>query len=250
MDLNRYFTNRHTVRTFTDQAIEPTLLTQLIEEASHAPNTGNMQLYSVIVTTSADDKKALAPYHFNQPCVEQCQALLTFCVDTYRFKRWCEVNGAEPGFDNMQMFIAATIDCSLFAQQFNTAAEMRGLGGCFLGTTAYNAPAIAELLQCPDGVMPLLSLALGYPADNVNNNPQDRLPVGAIEMHDRYNLLTDNDVKAIYAAKEARQDNRQFVADNGKASLAQVFTDVRYPRTTNEAFSATLEEFMHQKGIL
>lgn len=245
MDLNEYFMNRHTVRAFSDRAVDMELLRQLVEEASHAPNTGNMQLYSVILTTSDEGKRALAPLHFNQPCVEGCAVLLTFCIDMNRFARWCQVSDATPGFDNLQMLMAAAIDCSLFAQQFNTAAEMRGLGGCFLGTTAYNAPEIASVLDCPDRVVPLISLALGYPAEAVAGVPaQDRLPVEAIMMEERYRQFTDDEVRGLYAGKEARADNRHFVEENGKQTLAQVFADVRYPRESNEAFSATLASYL------
>ncbi len=244
MDLKEYFINRHTVRTFSDRSIDPALMRQLVEEASHAPNTGNMQLYSVIVTTSTEGKRKLAPMHFNQPCVEGCQALLTFCIDMHRFSHWCEINDATPGFDNLQMLMAAAIDCSLFAQQFNTAAEMRGLGGCFLGTTAYNSEAIARALECPDGVIPLIALALGYPADQTSLIQQDRLPVEAIMMDEKYRNFSDKEIRSLYADKEAREDNVNFVKINNKSTLAQVFTDIRYPRDTNETFSASLAEFL------
>jgi nitroreductase len=245
MNLNGYFTSRRTVRRFSDRAIDPELLSQLVEEASHAPNTGNMQLYSVVVTRSPELRRQLAPMHFNQPCVMECRALLTFCIDMNRFARWCDVSDAEAGFDNLQMLMAAAIDCSMFAQQFNTAAEMRGLGGCFLGTTAYNAEAIAKALECPDGVVPLIALALGYPCDDALESPaQDRLPVEAVMMSEKYRRFTDEDLRRLYAEKEARDDNRRFVAENAKSTLAQVFTQVRYPRESNEAFSVSLKAFL------
>ncbi len=99
-----------------------------------------MQLYSVITSATDESKQRLAPTHFNQPCVTGCSVLLTFCIDMHRFYRWCAVSDAKPGFENLQMLMAAAIDCSIFAQQFNTIAEMNGLGCCYLGTTAYNAP--------------------------------------------------------------------------------------------------------------
>ncbi len=245
MNINEYFANRRTVRAFADKEINPELLNQMLADASKAPNTGNMQLYSVVVTTSAAGKERLAPFHFNQPCSRSCAAMLTFCIDFWRFTRWCEVSDAKPGFDNLQMLLAAAIDCSLFAQQFNTIAEMNGLGCCYLGTTAYNAPQIAQALDLPDGVIPLISIACGYPAENAYQAPdQDRLPVQAIVHNETYNRFTDAEIAKIYAAKEAREDNRAFVAENNKQTLAQVFADVRYPKTSNETFSQSLAQFL------
>ncbi len=242
MNTDRYFTSRRTVRRFTSQEIAPQLLTQLIREAAHAPNTGNMQLYSVIVTRTEEGKRRLAPMHFNQPAATECAALLTFCIDINRFRLWCEANDAEAGFNNLQMLMAGAIDASLFAQQFNTVAELHGLGCCYLGTTAYNAPQIAEALGLPDGVVPLVSIATGYP-DGVAP-ASDRLPVEAI-MHDElYRQYTPSRIKEIYAEKEGLDESARFIAENAKSTLAQVYAEVRYPKSSNEAFSKTLQDYL------
>ncbi len=245
MEIDNYFANRCTIRNYTDREIEPELLTKLLEEAAHAPNTGNMQLYSVIVSRTFEEKAALAPQHFNQPCVAGCNVLLTFCIDIHRFRRWCEVNDAEEGFGNMQMLLAAAVDTSLFAQQFNTLAELHGLGCCYLGTTAYNAPAIAEMLACPSGVVPLISLAVGYPKGDGKHS--DRLPIGAIAHYGKYDDYDDSRIKSIYSEKESQVENAAFIAENGKTTLAQVYAEVRYPKTTNELFSKNLNAFLEER---
>ncbi len=242
MDIDQYFSSRRTVRRYTSKEVEPALLTRMLDEAAHAPNTGNMQLYSVIVTRSEEGKKRLAPLHFNQPSVTGCSVLLTFCIDINRFNLWCKEGEADAAFDNLQMFLAGAIDASIFAQQFNTIAEMNGLGCCYLGTTAYNAPRIAEELKLPDGVVPLITLTVGYP--DGESPLSDRLPVEAIIHEGEYRQYTGSQIREIYATQEARDDSRRFIAENGKSTLAQVFAEVRYPRATNEAFSKTLQEYL------
>lgn len=246
MDIDRYFANRRTVRRYTTQEVAPELLTQLLEEATHAPNTGNMQLYSVIVTRSEEGKRALAPLHFNQPAATGCSVLLTFCIDINRFNLWCKEGNADAGFGNLQMLLAGAIDASLFAQQFNTLAEMHGLGCCYLGTTAYNAPEIAKVLELPDGVVPLVSLTVGYPEGEAPLS--DRLPLEAIVHDEKYRQYTPEQIREIYAGQENSADSKRFIEENGKSTLAQVFAEVRYPRATNEAFSKTLQEYL-EKGF-
>ncbi len=245
MDIDRYFANRRTVRRYTTQEVAPELLTQLLEEATHAPNTGNMQLYSVIVTRSEEGKRALAPLHFNQPAATGCSVLLTFCIDINRFNLWCKEGNADAGFGNLQMLLAGAIDASLFAQQFNTLAEMHGLGCCYLGTTAYNAPEIAKVLELPDGVVPLVSLTVGYPEGEAPLS--DRLPLEAIVHDEKYRQYTPEQIREIYAGQENSADSKRFIEENGKSTLAQVFAEVRYPRATNEAFSKTLQEYLEEK---
>ena len=44
--------NRRSIRKYTDQDIPESLLNELLEVATRASNTGNMQLYSVVVTAT------------------------------------------------------------------------------------------------------------------------------------------------------------------------------------------------------
>ena len=42
---------------------------KMLEDAARAANTGNMQTYSVIVSTDPEEIARLAPAHFNQPAI-------------------------------------------------------------------------------------------------------------------------------------------------------------------------------------
>lgn len=243
-----FFLNRRTIRRYRPEPLAPGLLETLLEAAAHAPTTGNMQLYSVVVTTDAGEKKALAPFHFGQPQVESAAAVLTFCADFNRFSRWCLARDAEPCYDNLQSFMAATLDTIAFAQQFNTLAEAAGLGVCWLGTTTYNAPEIAEALNLPELVVPLITLTVGYPADN--GEEVGRLPLEAIVHRGTYRDYSAGDIDRLYSEKESREDSRRFVAENNKETLAQVFTDIRYPRANNELFSGKFLDFLKESGFL
>lgn len=235
---------RRTIRQYTSQHISDDMLREILSEAVHAPTTGNMQLYSVVVTRDPKMKATLAPMHFNQPQVQGCDVVLTVCADFNRFVKWCEARDAKPGYDNLQSLLTAVLDAALFAQQLSNAAEARGLGCCFLGTTTYNAPDIARVLQLPERVLPLMALTVGYPA----NDGEDvgRLPIEAVMHSEHYHDYTREDIDRMYAEKEARADSKRFVDENGKDTLAQVFTDVRYTREANEAFSQVLLDYVRK----
>lgn len=243
-----YWTGRHTIRRYSDRSIPAALLEQMLLKASHAPTTGNMQLYSVVITTDPAEKKALAPAHFNQPQIEGAAAVLTFCTDLNRFTKWCLLRDADPGYDNLQSFMAAILDTISFAQQFNTIAEGEGLGVCWLGTTTYNAPEIAKALDLPRLTVPVITLTVGYPAED--GVDVGRLPVEAIIHHGKYHEYTPSLIDKYYQEKESRDDSAQFIAENGKQTLAQVFTDIRYPRTNNELFSEKFISYLRDAGFL
>ena len=242
MDDKNFFLNRRTYRQYANEVISDEIIGQMLTEASHAPTTGNMQLYSVVTTRSQEGKEKLSPAHFNQPSVKGCDVVLTFCADFNRFVHWCEVSGAIPGYDNFQSFMTAVLDVTIFAQQFCTIAEMRGYGCCYLGTTTYNAPQIADALNLPKRVVPVITITLGVPMGDAPKS--DRLPLDAILHKEVYQDYTEEQIKRLYAEKEAREDSKRFVEENNKQSLAQVFTDVRYTKQANETFSKIYIDFI------
>ena len=67
---------RHTVRNYRSTPIEENLLLSLIEKASHASNTGNMQTYSVVITRDEEQKKKLDYLQIMQKNIHNLQIAL------------------------------------------------------------------------------------------------------------------------------------------------------------------------------
>lgn len=240
-----YFSHRATVRQYSDETIGDDELQAMLEAATHAPTTGGMQLYNIVVTRTDEGKKALAPAHFGQPCLMQAQAVLTFCADFHRVTRWAEERGADPGFDNLQSFMAAMLDATIVAQQFVTIAELSGLGTCYLGTTTWNADKIIDALKLPPLVVPIITVTVGVPAKKTHVQP--RLPLSSVVSRETYR---DTDIDRTYGELESSEESMAYMAENGKPSLAHVFTDVRYPRASNEHFSEVLLTVLRHQGFL
>ena len=151
---------RRTIRKYQQKDISADLLNDLLETSFRASTVGNMQVYSVIVTRDAERKAKLAPAHFNQPMVRTAPVVLTFCIDLRRFSKWCEQRKAEPGYNNFEWFVTGAVDTLLVAQTFCVAAEEKGLGICYLGTTTYNPQMIVEALELPELVFPITTVTV------------------------------------------------------------------------------------------
>lgn len=241
MDKN-YFKTRRSVRRFSQQLLSPELLNEILELAGKAPTCGNMQLYSVVVTRDETKRRELAALHFNQPASTGAPVLLTVCADFARFTRWCEINNADAAYDNFLSFTSAFADAMILAQQITTIAEMEGLGTCYLGTAIYNAPEISKLLKLPRMVMPVACLAIGWPeGEGVDT---ERLPVRAWVHEEEYRNDGDEEIINLFKVKDEYPANQPFIEENGKENLAQVFAEVRYPRSMNEEFSKKLLEWL------
>lgn len=238
---------RRTIRKYQQKDIPADLLNDLLETACRASTVGNMQTYSVIITRDAARKAKLAPAHFNQPMVQKAPVVLTFCIDLRRFSKWCKQRNAEPGYNNLEWFVTGSVDALLMAQTFCVAAEEKGLGICYLGTTTYNPQMIINALELPELVFPITTITIGWPDELPAQ--VDRLPLEAIVHEEVYQDYTPEDIDRLYAYKESLPENQQYVLENKKETLAQVFTDVRYTKKDSEAMSEHLWETIKKQGF-
>jgi len=240
--------NRRSIRKYANRDISEVLLNSLLAKAERTQTMGNLQLYSVVVTRDPQMKAKLAPAHFNQPMVTSAPVVLTFCADFRRTTRWAENRNAVPGYNNFLSFINAATDALLYTQTFCNLAEEEGLGYCYLGTTVYMPQSIIETLKLPKLVMPVATITLGWPDENPPLS--DRLPLRAIVHHETFRDYSPKRIDDFYQEKENLPVNQEFVQVNGKETLAQVFTDIRYTKKDNEAMSAGLLDALRRQGFL
>lgn len=240
--------NQHvTIRKFKNQPVPDELINSVLYSGTKASTTGNMQLYSIIITQRNDVEKELLPLHFNQEVAKSAPVLLTFVADLNRFVKWCEVSNANSGYDNFLFFLTAAIDAVLVAQNVCIAAENLGLGICYLGTTVYNSREIIKVLDLPKLTFPVTSVAIGYPDEYPAQT--DRLPLRGIIHHDKYRNYTEQDIADLYSFKENLESSKQFIKQNNKEKLAQVYTDVRYKKQDNELFSEKMLGVLKEQGF-
>ena len=235
------------VRSYKPDPVDEALLQRILEAGTRASNTGNMQIYSIIVTTDPQIREQLSPCHFGQPMVTQAPIVLTFCVDVRRFSLWCRQRGADPQYDNFVWFVNSMIDTILASQNIVLQAENEGLGICYLGTTTYNADRIAEVLALPEGVIPVTTVTMGYP-DKLPP-PTDRLPLEGGIHRERYHDYTPEAIDAIWADKEASEETAGLLKANDLPNLARIFTERRYKGEDNRLFSRKYFEMLKKQGF-
>jgi nitroreductase len=247
-DFKDILLNRRTIRKYASEPVDDKLLDEILNMGCRSSTTGNMQVYSIIISRDAEKKKELLPCHFNQKMITEAPVVLTFCADFNRFKKWCILRNAEPGYDNFLSFMTAAIDALLVAQTVCIAAESLGLGICYLGTTTYMAHKIIEVLKLPKGVVPVTTVTLGWPAERPDQI--DRLPLNALIHNEVYMDYPPEDIDLYYSEKEERSDSKQYLKENNKETLAQVFTDVRYKKNDNIHFSKMLLQVLKDQGFM
>jgi nitroreductase len=240
--------SHRSIRKYKSTTIADDVLNQVLEAGTRASTTGNMQVYSMVITKDETIKKQLWEAHFKQEMVLQAPVHITFCADFNRFNKWCRQRKASPGYDNFLSFFTASIDALLVSQNVALAAESFGLGICYLGTATYMAGRLIEILDLPKEVIPVAALVLGYPDETPGLT--DRLPLNGVVHNEKYQVFSEGDIDKIYSDKEALPETAALLEENQKETLAQVFTDNRYTRKDNVYFSNQFLEVIRKQGFM
>ncbi|TVR72908.1 MAG: NADPH-dependent oxidoreductase [Marinilabiliales bacterium] len=240
--------NHRSIRKYKKDPVDEDLLKTILSAGTRASTTGNMQVYSMVVTRDEQLRKKLWECHFKQEMVMQAPVHITFCADFNRFNKWCEQRRAVPGYDNYLSFFTAAIDALLVSQNVCLAAEEKGLGICYLGTATYNAAKIIDILGLPRGVVPVAAIAMGYPDEEPDLT--DRLPLEGVVHYEKYSDYEPDDIDRIYAEKEASDLTRELLEINQKETLAQIFTDNRYKKQDNVHFSKEFLRVIEEQGFM
>lgn len=234
------------IRKYKSDPVPAGVLDRILEAGSRASTTGNMQVYSMVVTRDEGLRRRLWECHFKQDMVLQAPVHITFCADFNRFSKWCRQRNADPGYDNFLSFFTAAIDALLASQNVVLAAEAEGLGICYLGTATYMADSIIDILELAEGVVPVAAIVVGYPDEDPPLT--DRLPMRAVVHEEKYRDYTAADIDGIYAEREASDLTAALLEENQKQTLAQVFTDNRYTKKDNVHFSRQFLEVIRKQG--
>lgn len=244
------------IRKYKPDPVPDHILTDILEAGIRASSSGNMQTYSIIVTSSAELKHRLYKAHFEQNMVLDAPLLLTFCADFHRMRLWLEQSDAPDNFDNFMSFMVAAIDAILVSQNVALAAEAYELGICYMGTTLASCGEIAEILNCPPNVVPVVGFSLGYPDENPKL--RDRLPFDGLVHTDTYQDYDTERIAEVYAQREIDGWNRymtyprlkRMVEESGVENLAQLYTVVKYTRDRHQKMSHKVLETLARQDFM
>lgn len=249
--------HRHrSIRSYRPDPIPEEVLERILAAAIRASSSGNMQAYSIIVTRDSELKQRLYKPHFEQSMVLEAPVLLTFCADFRRMRQWLEISEAPSNFDNYMSFMIAAIDAILASQNAALAAEAEGLGICYMGTTLASCGEIAEILDCPKGVVPVVGFSLGFPKEEPEI--RDRLPFNAIIHSEKYQDKSAEEIKEIYRDREqagfrrymSHPELRKKVENTGVKNLAQIYTKIKYTRESHLEYSKGVLSCLMRQGFL
>jgi FMN reductase (NADPH) len=185
--------NHRSIRKFKSKPVEPEKMDLILKAGTRAATAGNLQHYSLIVVDDDEKKRALG----NDPGFES-STMIVAVVDTYRLKRWFELNGAPFYFDQACNLFIGFWDAIVALQNVVIAAESLGLGTVYLGEVL--SKDLGQILGTPEYVFPAGLVVVGYPDESPDLRP--RLPLEAVVHRNRYELPSDDEITAFYREKD------------------------------------------------
>ncbi|NND00618.1 MAG: oxygen-insensitive NADPH nitroreductase [Gammaproteobacteria bacterium] len=235
--------SHRSIRKFTEQAIDESVLQQLLLAGQAAATSSFIQATSVIRVTDSSKRAALVELTGQQKYVGSAPEFLVFCADLYRNQQRVAGEGTDADFAWTEQFIAATVDVALFAQNVVIAAESAALGCCYIGGIRNNPDQVSRLLQLPDLVYPVFGLCLGHPDQNPQSKP--RLPQQVAIHQDTYRPLAE---VTNYIDAYDRQVSEYYIArTRGKLDSswsAQMATQAQQQKRP------FMQKFLQSKGFL
>lgn len=175
------------VRRFTPEPVDDRRLAAAVAAAQSASTSSGLQLWSAVHITDPDLRRRLRPLCGGQEMLERAPVLLFWIADPTRDARISRQHG---GTDATAVYLETTltavIDAALAAQTAVAAAELQGLGVCYVGGARNHPAAVADLLGLPAGAFAAFGMVMGWPDPTEDAGIRPRLPLTAVLHENRY----------------------------------------------------------------
>jgi nitroreductase len=181
--------SHRSVRQYLPKALPAGTLELLVAAAQSAATSSNLQLWSVVAVEDAERRRALAQVANNQAHIQQAPLFLVWVADLNRATELGQARGIPgEGLSYLEMFLMASIDTALAAQNAVVAAESLGLGTVYIGALRNHPERVAELLGLPSKAFAVFGLCVGWPNPDAPAAIKPRLPQPVVLHRDRYAL--------------------------------------------------------------
>jgi nitroreductase len=171
---------RRSIRKFKTDDVPEDVWQAILEAGRLAPSTVNLQTWSFATFTAGTWREK-----FDRQLPFGARRAVVIMADAHRAKRVVE------GFPYAPLceYTVGVMNASLAAMNMNIAAEALGVSSCMLSETGktgfYDARHLADELDLPPGVVPIMTIVFGYAATGRPAMPP-KLPLDGVAAPGQY----------------------------------------------------------------
>jgi len=179
--------SHRSVRSYLPKALPEGTLELLVAAAQSAASSSNLQLWSVVAVEDPERRIALSQVANNQAHVRQAPLFLVWVADLHRARELSRARGLPgEGLSFLEMFLMASLDTALAAQNAVVAAESLGLSTVYIGALRNHPERVAELLGLPEQAFAVFGMCVGWEDPAAAAAIKPRLPQSVVLHRDRY----------------------------------------------------------------
>jgi nitroreductase len=152
---------RTSVRVYQDKAVDSKKIERLLRAGMAAPSAADKRPWHFVVITDPEKLSGLATANPNAGFAKKAPLAIVVCGD---MSKALEGGGRDFWIQ----------DCSAASENILLEAHAMGLGAVWTGTypSKERCEAVAKVLNLPDHLVPLNTIVIGYPANEVQ--PKDK----------------------------------------------------------------------------
>lgn len=174
MNFNDLLKRRYSCRTYTKKEIKDKDLAAILNNATLAPNAGNLQSWRFVVVKDQEKREQVATACLQQNWMAQAPVHIVISADlTYVKAHYSE-----------RSTLYAIQDCTLAASNILLTAASLGLDTCFV--SAFDEDMLKRALAIPDTIMPYVVITLGY--SNEKPEEKKRYHISTLTYFDSYGI--------------------------------------------------------------
>ncbi len=230
-EIIKLLNNHRSIRDYKSDVVSDEDLDLIIGASQAAPSSINGQQVTIISVKNKEKKKKLSELVGDQVYVDKAPVFLVFCADFYRAKLAAEINGEKLVItDSEEARLVGAVDVGLALSNAIAAAESLGLGIVPIGGVRKEAEAVAELLELPEFVFPMVGLVIGHPAEESELKP--RFPKEVVYHSEVYN----KDLKSKILEYDKELKEHMIKVTNGRLNkswseeISGIYKYVYYPK--------------------
>ncbi len=192
MEFKEVIEARRSVRSYTDERLDRDTIEAIVADATLMPSSYNLQPWEFLVFTDDEDRERLQEVAYGQPHVTDAPVAVAILgsLDPAAHVDRVLADQIEKGYRDeaaaertresilgmrelpeAERHRWSATSTSLAAMGLMLAARDRGVATCPMG--GFDAEALRETFEIPDGYVPVMLLTMGYPDEDAE---AERLP--------------------------------------------------------------------------
>ncbi len=157
MEIEKIIKNRRSVRKYKPDKIPEKDLEKILNAGRWAPSAGNCRPLEMIIVREQEVQNRLAKAAFEQSFIAEAPIDIVICANVSRTEKRYGSRGRE---------LYVIQDTAAAAQNIHLMATALGYSTCWVG--AFDDEKVAEVMETPDSVRPLIIVPLGKPKEKPN----------------------------------------------------------------------------------